>query len=39
MSGHISDENSRFAPHFIANLQRFIKGEPVQDVIDLARGY
>jgi phosphoglycerate dehydrogenase-like enzyme len=39
MAGHISDDNLRFAPHFIANLKRFMAGQPVRDVIDLERGY
>lgn len=39
MSGHISDDNNRFVPHFVANLKRFISGEPVGDLIDLERGY
>jgi phosphoglycerate dehydrogenase-like enzyme len=39
MAGRVETSNRRFAPHFAANLQRFLKGEPLADLVDYARGY
>jgi phosphoglycerate dehydrogenase-like enzyme len=39
MSGRVEASNTRFAPHFIDNMARFQKGEPLADVADPARGY
>ncbi|HVS31852.1 MAG TPA: D-2-hydroxyacid dehydrogenase [Thermoanaerobaculia bacterium] len=36
---HTADSHERTLDFFLQNLERFEKGEPLQNVVDLARGY